>query len=147
MQNQRNRKHHQPQGYLQLIKDFLGGFAVILCMAAFTYVYYTARSFGTYQLSPEQEIIKAELNGIYWICACFGFSVLSGLQYSNNRWKLIGSIYLLFFYFSAICFVSSLYDLITLDLIRMSKVYYAAIGTFILTTITYIYKWIKYYYF
>ena len=127
-------------------KNIIGGFAALLGVFAFSYLYYILKSVKADGCTLEEfEIIKKSLDGVFWISSCFVFSVFSGLLFAENRNKGVGSLYLMSFGFFGICFIASSFDFIFLDKLRMSKVYWALIGSATLTSITYIYKWIKHY--
>lgn len=127
-------------------KNIIGGVAVIYGIAVFSYVYYTLKMMKINDCSVDEvKLMQQYFNNLFWITICFVFSVFSGLLFAENRNKGVGSLYLMGFGFFGICFSASLFDYITLDVLRMSKVYWALIGSAALTSITYFYKWIKHY--
>ena len=125
--------HFQGGQTLTEFKNIIGGIAALFGVFAFSYFYFYAKNYGV------------KLENLYWFALCFNFTVFSGLLFAENRNKGVGSLYLMSFGFFGICFLASLADFIFLDKLRMSKVYWALIGSSTLTTITYIYKWIRHY--
>ena len=123
--------HFQEFQMLIKVKNIVGGFAALSGVFAFSCVYYFAKQ-------------GIDLNNLYWFALCFNFTIFSGLLFFDNKNKWVGSLYLMSFCFFGICFLASLADFIFLDKLRMSKVYWALIGSALLTSITYIYKWVKY---
>lgn len=136
----------QRQTYQMLtkFKNIIGGIAALLGVFAFSYFYYSLKSLKADGCTVEEfEFVRKNLSGLFWISTCFIFSIFSGLLFSENRSKWVGSLYLLSFIFFGVCFLASLVDWIYLDKLRMSKVYWGLIASSILTIITYFYKWIK----
>lgn len=117
---------------LTRLKHIIGGLAALFGVFAFSYVYYSSKNGNS-------------LDNFYWLSICFVFSVFSGLLFDENRNKGVGSLYLMSLGFFGLCFIFSFADFIFLNKLRMSKVYWALIGSATLTTITYTYKWIKHY--
>ena len=122
---------HQEAQTLINLKNIIGGFAALFGVFAFSYFYFHAKNYGI------------KLENLYWITICFNTSIFSGLLFFDNKNKWVGSLYLMSFSFFGICFLASLADFIFLDKLRMSKVYWALIGSALLTSVTYIYKWIR----